>query len=158
MFKHILVPTDGTELSKDTCRAAVALARQLGAELTAYHAQAQIASSTFSAAVFDGDLVDDKTRNQFEKAVASAARNSLGFVETICQEAGVPFKPMTSTNESAWEGILQAATDAGADLIVMASHGRKGLKARLIGSQTERVLSHSSVPVLVWRWGDPEAP
>ena len=158
MFKHILVPTDGTELSKDTCRAAVALARQLDASVTAYHAQAQIASSTFSAAIFDGDLVDDKTRAQFEKAVASAARNSLGFVETICQEAAVPFNALTSTCDSAWEGILQAAIDANADLIFMASHARKGLKARLIGSQTERVLSHSSVPVLVYRWGDPPTP
>lgn len=154
MFKHILVPTDGTELSIETCRAAATLASTLGARITAYHAREQITSTTFSAAIFDGDLVDEKTRGQFEEAVDAAARNSLDVAADLCREAGVPCKTMTTPTDSPHEGILDAATQCGADLIFMASHGRKGLKARLIGSETQRVLMESRVPVLIYRWGD----
>jgi nucleotide-binding universal stress UspA family protein len=154
MFKHILVPTDGTELAKETCRAAITLAKQLGAEITAYHAREQIASTTFSAAIFDGDLVDEATRRQFEKAVDAAARTSLDFAADLCREAGVPCKTMTTPTYSPHEGILDAAAQCGADLIFMASHGRKGFKATLIGSETQRVLTESRIPVLVYRWGD----
>ena len=154
MFKHILVPTDATELSRETCRAAITLARQLGAQITAYHAREQITSTTFSAAIFDGDLVDERTRQQFEQAVDVAARDSLDYVANLCREAGVPCKTMTTATDSPHEGILEAAGQCGADLIFMASHGRKGFKARLIGSETQRVLMESKIPVLVYRWGD----
>ena len=154
MFKHILVPTDGTDLGQETCRAAAALAKHLGARITAYHAREQITSTTFSAAIFDGDLVDETTRGQFEKAVDAAARTSLDFAADLCREAGVPCKTMTTPTDSPHEGILDAAAQCGADLIFMASHGRKGFKARLIGSETQRVLTESRIPVLVYRWGD----
>lgn len=154
MFKHILVPTDGTQLSQDTCHAAVALARALGARITAYHAKSQIASTTFSAAIFDGDLFDASTRSQFEKAVDASARSSLDFVERACREAGVPCETMTTPTDTPAEAILEAAAQCGADLIFMASHGRKGFKSQLIGSETQKVLTHSKIPVLVYRWGD----
>jgi len=154
MFKHILVPTDGTELSQNTCRAAVTLAKELGAEITAFHAQAKAASKVFSAAVFD-DGLDEATRAQFEKAVEAGARASLDFVEGLCREAGVKCNAVATKTEAPYEGIINAARESGADLIFMASHGARGLKARLIGSETQRVLTNSTIPVLVYRWGDP---
>jgi nucleotide-binding universal stress UspA family protein len=154
MFKHILVPTDGTPLSRDTSHAAIALAKALGARITAYHAKSQIASTTFSAAIFDGDLVDEATRAQFEKAAEASARSSLDFVEGACGEAGVPCETMTTPTDTPAEAILEAASQCGADLIFMASHGRKGFKSQLIGSETQKVLTHSKIPVLVYRWGD----
>jgi nucleotide-binding universal stress UspA family protein len=154
MFKNILVPTDGTDLSRETCKAAIALAKQLGAQIIAYHAREQITSTTFSAAIFDGDLVDEATRGEFEKAVDAATRASLDFVDKLCRETGVPCKTLTTPTDSPHEGIVDAAAQCGADLIFMASHGRKGLRARLIGSETQRVLTDAKIPVLVYRWGD----
>ncbi|MGB5831296.1 MAG: universal stress protein [Thiohalocapsa sp.] len=154
MFKHILVPTNGTALSKESCRAAVALANALGAQVTAYHAKAQISTTTFSAAIFDGEVVDQATREQFDKAVDSGTRASLDFAEGLCREAGVPCKVMTTSTDTPYEGIVNAAAESGADLIFMASHGSKGFKARLIGSETPRVLTASTIPVLVYRLGD----
>lgn len=154
MFKHILVPTDGTALSEESCRAAVTMAKELGAQITAYHARAQISTTTFSAAIFDGELVDQSTREQFDKAVDAGAKASLDFAEGLCREAGVPCKTLTTPTDTPYEGIVNAAAECGADLIFMASHGAKGFKARLIGSETQRVLTASNIPVLVYRWGE----
>jgi nucleotide-binding universal stress UspA family protein len=156
MFTQILVPTDGTDLSKQTCRAAVKLASTLGAAICGVHVKPQIESTSFSAAIFDGDLVDENTRAQFEKAADAGARASLDFIEEVCRESGVACKTMIVTTDRPYEGILEAAAKFGADLIMMASHGRKGFKSRLLGSETQRVVTQSTIPVLVYRWGDAE--
>jgi len=156
MFKNLLVPTDGTELSKSTSRAAVRFAQALGAKITAYHARPQLSSSTFSAAVFDGDVVDEKTRAQFEKAAEIGVERSLGFVQTLCNEAGIECNAISTTPDRPHQGIVAAASQSGADLIFMASHGRKGFQSIMIGSETQHVVTQSSIPVLVFRWGDTE--
>lgn len=157
MFKHLLVPTDGTDLSKSTSRAAVRFAQELGAKITAYHARPQLSSGTFSAAVFDGDVVDEKTRAQFEKAADIGSRSSLDFVRDLCDKAGIACETITTTPDRPHEGIIATASQCGADLIFMASHGRKGFQSRMIGSETQHVLTQSSIPVLIFRWGDTEA-
>lgn len=156
MFKNLLVPTDGTELSKSTSRAAVRFAQALGAKITAYHARPQLSSATFSAAVFDGDVVDEKTRAQFEKAADIGVQRSLDFVKTLCDQSGIECRTVTTTPDRPHEGIVAAASQYGADLIFMASHGRKGFQSLMIGSETQHVLTQSPIPVLVFRWGDAE--
>lgn len=150
MFKHILVPTDGSDLSKETARKAVDFAKSIGAEITAYHAKPEMSSATFYGEI---SLTDASTREQFKRLVDSEAQKDLGYIEALCREAGVPCHAIATPTDTPYEGILDAAAESGADLIFMASHGRKGFKARLIGSETQRVLTQSTIPVLVYRWG-----
>ena len=158
MFKHILVPTDGSDLSQETCRAAARFAKELGARITAFHARPELSPTTFSAAIFCGEGADPATREQFEKAAEAGARKSLDFAMDVCREFGVPCSSMTTPTDAPSEGIVAAAGQCGADLIFMASRGRRGLKAQLIGSETQRVLTHSPIPVLVYHWGVPQSP
>jgi nucleotide-binding universal stress UspA family protein len=153
MFKNILVPTDGSELSMETSRQAVAFARFIGARITAYHALPNMASA-FGYFYDEGSSSDRATQQQLESLIDKEARKHLDFVVKLCEDAGVHCDNLSSHDDNPHEAILSAAKRSGADLIFMASHGRKGLKARLIGSETMNVLTHSPIPVLVYRWGD----
>jgi nucleotide-binding universal stress UspA family protein len=77
----------------------------------------------------------------------------LGFVEALCREAGVQCEPLSTSSNSPYEAIVEAAAQSGADLIFMASHGRKGIRAKILGSETLRTLTHSAIPVLVYSYG-----
>jgi nucleotide-binding universal stress UspA family protein len=156
MFKNILVPTDGSELSMETSRQAVAFARYIGARITAYHALPNMASA-FGYFYDEGSSSDRATQQQLEQLIDREAHKHLDFVVKLCEDAGVHCETLSTHDDSPHEAILAAGKQAGADLIFMASHGRKGLKARLIGSETMSVLTHSPIPVLVYRWGDPPA-
>ncbi len=145
MFKHILVPTDGSELSQAAARQAVAFARETGARITAFHAK-PIYLEYYYVEGIKLELESDRQ----EKVEAHCA-NCLGFIEKLCQEAGVPCTTLSVSSNAVYEAIIKAATGSGCDLIFMASHGHSGLGALILGSETTKVLTHSKIPVLVYR-------
>lgn len=148
MFKHILVPTDGSEFSTQTVLRAVSFAREAGAEITAFFAKPDFAASGYygeGAVILARSIEEDDARSE------AYARKILGFVEDRCREAGVPCHLLTLTSGLVYEGIIEAAEQSACDLIFMASHGHRGLKSLLLGSETHKVLTHSKIPVLVYR-------
>ncbi|CAB3747798.1 universal stress protein [Paraburkholderia humisilvae] len=144
MFKHILVPTDGSELSKKAIDGAIDLAQAVGARVTAYACLPQYPYSPFSEVVVEPP-VDFQDRSERE------ARDHLREVEEAARGAGVTCTSQTSVHPSPYLGIIEAAEKSGCDVIFMASHGRRGLGSLLIGSETQRVLTHTKIPVIVYR-------
>ena len=147
MFKHILVPTDGSELSEDTVRRAVSFAKEAGARITAFYAMPEFPVTYYG----EGGLMDSVTPEQFAALAEREAQEVLGYVEKLCQDSRVEFAKLSSTSDSPYEAIIDAATQSGCDLIFMSSHGRRGISALLLGSETHKVLTHSKIPVLVYR-------
>ena len=147
MFKHILVPTDGSELSQDTVRRAVSFAKETSAQITAFYAKPEFPVTYYG----EGVLIDTTSPEKFAELAESQAQEILGFVEGLCQEAGVPCTKLSLTSDIPYEAIIEAATRSGCDLIFMASHGRRGFTSLLLGSETNKVLTHSTIPVLVYR-------
>ncbi|MEY6433873.1 universal stress protein [Thioalkalicoccus limnaeus] len=150
MFKHILVPTDGSELSQDNARQAVRFAQSIGARITAYHAKPNLA-----AAYFYGEEANTASEplGQIDEQIDKEVQKNLAFVEDLCREADVPCATLTTLSNSPYEAIVEAATRSGADLIFMASHGRKGIRAKILGSETLKTLTHATIPVLVSSYG-----
>jgi nucleotide-binding universal stress UspA family protein len=148
MFKHILIPTDGSKLSSDAAEAGVRLARALGARVTGL-----FAAPPATPIIYKGMLpVGYATPEEHQKMVEKAARSYLGFIEKAAKAAGVPYEGLTVTSDFPADAILAAAKKRRCDLIFMASHGRRGLrKASLLGSETQKVLSNGNLPVLVYR-------
>jgi nucleotide-binding universal stress UspA family protein len=147
MFKHILVPTDGSELSQATARRAVDFAREAGARITAFFAKPEYPIAYFG----EGALIDPTTPEKFAEMADSQAIQYLGEVQAMCAAAGVACETVTATSDVPYEAIIEAADKSGCDLIFMASHGRRGISGFLLGSETNKVLTHSKVPVLVYR-------
>jgi nucleotide-binding universal stress UspA family protein len=147
MYKHILIPTDGSDLSRAAALQGVKLAKSLGAKVTAY-----FAAPPATPLVYDGFLPTGYgTTGEHAEAIEKTAAKYLGVIEKACAAAGVACQSVHETNEYAAEGILAAAKKRKCDLIFMASHGRRGLTGLLLGSQTQKVLADSKVPVLVYR-------
>lgn len=147
MFKHILVPTDGSELSQETVRCAVSFAKDAGARITAFFAKPEYPVTYYG----EGALIDPTTPEKFAELAEQQAQQTLEFVEKLCQDAGVPCTKLALTSDIPYEAIINAATQSGCDLIFMASHGRRGISSLLLGSETNKVLTHSKIPVLVYR-------
>ncbi|MEF8724641.1 MAG: universal stress protein [Candidatus Accumulibacter delftensis] len=147
MFKHILVPADGSDLSKATARRAVSFAKEAGARITAFFAKPEYPVSYYG----EGALIDPTTPEKFDELAEQQAQQVLDFVVDLGKEAGVPVEKLSLTSDIPYEAIIDAATQAGCDLIFMASHGRRGISALLLGSETHKVLTHSTIPVLVYR-------
>lgn len=147
MFKHILVPTDGSELSQNTIERAVTFAKEAGARLTAFYAKPGYPVIYYG----EGALIDTTSPEQFAELAEEQAAKILTQAEELCRKEGVPYAGVTLTCDVPYEGIIQAATEAGCDLIFMASHGRRGFSDILLGSETHKVLTHSTIPVLVYR-------
>jgi len=146
-FHHLLVPTDGSELSCQAVAKAVELAGAIGARLTLFHVQANFPISLVGA----GELVDPHTVDILVRAARTRAEQILAEAAAIAEAAAVPWESEIAVQALPHAAILEAAKRLGADLIVMASHGRRGLEGVLLGSETQRVLSHSPCPVLVVR-------
>lgn len=153
MFKHILVPTDGSELSRQTARRAVSFAQETGARITAFHAKSGYPISFLG----EGGMADPFTPETFAEMTEQQAREYLGEVERMCLDAGVPCSTISVASHLPHEAIIKAAESAGCDLIFMASHGRRGLSSLLLGSETNKVLTHTDIPVLVYRQSSAEA-
>jgi nucleotide-binding universal stress UspA family protein len=144
MYKHILIATDGSELAGRAVAAGLALAKELKAKVTAV-----TATEPWSAMV-SGEPALAFPIDDYEKAAAENAERILSGVAGAARNAGVPCETAHIRDFPA-EGIIEAAKAGGCDLIVMASHGRRGLSKLLLGSQATRVLALSTVPVLVCR-------
>jgi nucleotide-binding universal stress UspA family protein len=145
MFKHVLLPTDGSPLSDDAIRMGVQLARTVNAKVTGFHVMPE-----FHVVTYKTEMLED-TRQEFARDSKAHAANYLSAIEKAAKAAGVVCETATATNDHPYEAIIKAAKRRKCDLIVMASHGRKGMQAVLLGSETQKVLTHSHVPVLVYR-------
>lgn len=147
MFKHILIPTDGTELSEKAIRAGVELAGQIGARVTGFYAAEEYPVPPFGEYVPPDLLSPDEFRANEE----ARAKRILTVVESLSKERGVTCDSQFIVSYSPWQAIVKVAEARGCDLIFMASHGRRGLASMLLGSETNRVLTHTKIPVLVYR-------
>ncbi|MEB3184263.1 MAG: universal stress protein [Cyanobacteriota bacterium] len=146
-YSHLLVPVDGSELSDRAVAEGVELARTLGARITFFHAEPGLPVALAGL----GDQVDPRT---VEMLVTASRQQSDEILSRACQSAaaaGVSADRRSALNPLPHEAIVATASEVGADLIVMASHGRRGLNALLLGSETQKVLTHTALPVLVVR-------
>jgi nucleotide-binding universal stress UspA family protein len=146
MFRNILVPTDGSEQSQAAVRAAAELAKVHGARLTGVH----VIPDYHLLIAYEGAF-DPITEERIEEEAKARAASYLRYVEDVASRAGVPCQTVCETSDHPYDAILRTAEARGCDLIVMTSHGRKGLAAVLLGSETRKVLTHARVPVLVVR-------
>lgn len=148
-FRHLLVPIDGSELSDAAVRQAVALAEALAARITFFHAQESFYGRPDMAIFGEGLAVDPKVGEQFAKASAVWTEELLTKARAVATAVGLESDAATSVDPVVYEAILRVASERACDLIVMASHGRRGLAGLLLGSETQRVLTHAPIPVLV---------
>lgn len=147
MFKHFLVPTDGSQLSLKAAQDAVSLAREVGAKVTFFFSKPDYPVAFYG----EGALIDPTTPEKFAEIADRQAKEILAQVEAVAQAAGVEFVSVSEVSDLPYEAIISAAEGAGCDLIFMASHGRRGISGFLLGSETQKVLTHSRIPVLVYR-------
>lgn len=147
MFKHILVPTDGSQLSSDTAKRAITFAKEAGARVTFFFAKPDCPVASYGeVAVFDPTTLD-----RFAELAEQQARDILAAHQAAAEAKGVSSTTASAVSGIPYEAIIAAAEQAGADLIFMASHGRRGISGLLLGSETQKVLTHSKIPVLVYR-------
>ncbi len=144
MYKHILLPTDGSELSRAAISYGIALAKATGAEVTAL-----IVSVPVESLVVDPCVVTDGLR-EYKALVAARTGSHLADIQEEAGRAGVRCSGRSVEQHRPYEAIVETACHAGCDLIVMASNGLNGVSA-LLGSETLKVLTHTPVPVLVYR-------
>ena len=147
MYARILVATDGSTLSKKAVNSAISLAALCGAELIAIKVVPRYPQSYFEGSI--PLSVEDVKR--VEKQWAEDGQAVVDAVKKAAAAKGVSVKALTVKSDLVSDALISAATKHKADLIVMASHGRKGIKRLLLGSETQHVLTHSHVPVLVLR-------
>jgi nucleotide-binding universal stress UspA family protein len=145
MYKHILIPTDGSELATKAITHGMELAKALTARVTGV----SVSPPWHDAAV--GEFVVEISPENYEKLTAQRAAERLAPIIEAAKAAGVPCETVHVTDNHPWHGIVATAAERDCDLIVMASHGRRGLSALVIGSETVRVLTHTDTPVLVCR-------
>jgi nucleotide-binding universal stress UspA family protein len=148
MYKHILVPTDGTKLSARAVRAAVALARTCGARITGVYVIPPYVPPVYAEGML---YVADIGPRRHKELMAKAAKKALDALGAEARRGRVACASATPLADQPWDGILKTARAKRCDLIVMASHGRRGIAGLLLGSETTKVLTHSKIPVLVCR-------
>lgn len=147
MYKHILIPTDGSALARSAIAAGVKLAAKLGARVTGFHAVPPATPLEYKGIFPVGyDEPVDRAR-----AIERAANRHLAVIEKAAKAAGVRCKIEYKTDDFPADAIMAAAKRHKCDLIFMPSHGRSGFRASMLGSQTQKVLAQSKVPVLVHR-------
>ncbi|MBI1396553.1 MAG: universal stress protein [Betaproteobacteria bacterium] len=147
MYKRILVPVDGTPLSKKAIREALKIAKLSGAKVTGFFSPPEYEVLIYGE-YFPPDLLP---REEYEARAKKNAEKILSTVRKEAETAGVACDTFHEPSRMPWEAIIEAARKKRCDLIVMASHGRKGLTGVLLGSETTKVLTHSKIPVLVVR-------
>jgi nucleotide-binding universal stress UspA family protein len=147
MYKHILVPTDGSKLSVKAIRAAARLAKICGARITGVY----VIAPDFPPVYAEGTTYGGLSARNYKEIKEKEAKKALAVVDIEAQTSGLQASAMSLTADQPWKAIIGAARSKKCDLIVMASHGRRGLSALLLGSETAKVLTHSKIPVLVCR-------
>lgn len=150
MFKHLLVPTDGSALSEDTVRRGIAFAAETGARITFFHSQPEPPQPVYGDSL-GVDLSDLQAPERAARATATQAETILARAKAAAEAAGVAADAETEVTDAPYIGIIAAAERNACDIIFMASHGRRGITGLLLGSETQKVLTHSKIPVLVYR-------
>jgi nucleotide-binding universal stress UspA family protein len=145
MYKRILLPTDGSEASQRAIEAGVDFARETGAEVVA-----MTATAPFRAITADAEMLE-LTPEQYDAASRQHAQRRLDEIANLARDAGVIYTAVHVVSDDPDEAIIATARERMCDLIIMASHGRRGIKGLLLGSVTQKVLVHSAIPVLVHR-------
>jgi len=145
MFTHILLPTDGSKLSEAAIHKTVDFAKTIGAKVTGFHVIPQ-----FHVFTYRTEVLED-TREEFARDSRAHAEKYLAVIQQAAKNTGVPCETVFAVSDHPYESIIQAAKKRGCDLIAMASHGRKGVQGMVLGSETHKVLTHSQIPVLVYR-------
>lgn len=145
MFKHLLLPTDGSELSEGAIQKGIEVAQVLKARVTGLYVIPEFHIFTYRT-----EMLED-TRDEYAQDCEAHAAQYLGVIEKAAKGAGVPSEKVTATHDHPYEAIIKTAEERDCDLIVMASHGRRGVQGVLLGSETQKVLTHSRIPVLVCR-------
>jgi Universal stress protein UspA and related nucleotide-binding proteins len=147
MYKNILVATDGSPLSEKAVETATALCEALNAKLYLFYA-----SPSYPMPAYAGGMVYEPiSKKEYAAFFTEQAEQVLNAAEEIVKKTPTMFERVHVLAATPWEAILNAAKDNNCDLIVMASHGRRGISALLLGSETQKVLTHSTLPVLVIR-------
>ncbi len=147
MFKRILVPTDGSELAMKAVKGAIALAAETQASVVALNVQPPFRTPPVS----EVPTAQFLSPEQYEANVKEYAATVLTAAVDLAKAAGVACETVTAMYDQAYEAIIETAERKGCDLIFMASHGRRGVSALLLGSETNKVLTHCKIPVLVFR-------
>jgi nucleotide-binding universal stress UspA family protein len=145
MVRRILVPTDGTELCSLALDTALRLARLGGGGIVGVHACPGDDTAPPPAGSIDTALATSRTEREQQ------ARDALAYVRRRADEAGVPCETVLATESEPYEAIERVAREYGCDLVVLAAHAHRGLRARLLGGETEKVLAHGTVPLLIVR-------
>lgn len=147
MFKNILIPTDGSTVGNKAVRAGIELASALGAKVTGFYAIEAIQPQVYGEGyVIDRDMIAD-----FEARAKKIGSIHMLAMRKIADSRNVPFVALVRKAHTPYEGIIDAAKKNRCDAIFMASHGRRGLAGLILGSVTHKVLTHSKIPVLVYR-------
>jgi nucleotide-binding universal stress UspA family protein len=141
MYKHILIPTDGSDLSEQAIEHGIALAKAVGAKVTAL-----TVTEPFYVSAFEPSMVE-----HYKEHVAALAARTLDTAWNAANASDVPCEVVCLEHERPYQAIIDTAQARGCDAIVMASHGRKGISAIVLGSETLKVLTHSPIPVVVVR-------
>ncbi|BEP92302.1 universal stress protein [Acidovorax sp. sif1233] len=145
MYKHILMPSDGTALSEAAILRGMRFAREAHAKVTGFYALPEFHALAYHTAMLE------HTRKSQEDQARARAEEVLNYIRETAAQYSVPCDTLTSISDHPYEAIIDAAHAQGCDLILMASHGRRGLQGILLGSETLKVLTHSKIPVLVHR-------
>jgi nucleotide-binding universal stress UspA family protein len=147
MFKHILIPTDGSPLAEKAINAGVALAKEMGARVTAFHAIEPPPTHLYG----EGYLAERNLVQELERRARENAQATIDEVVAAAKAAGVPCEGVVAKSVVPYKGIIDAAEKNRCDAVFMASNGHRGLTGLLLGSVTQKVLTHSKIPVLVFR-------
>ena len=145
MYTNMLIATDGSELAGNAVQHGIALAMRIGAKVTVI-----TVSPPFHVFTTDTQMIED-TAAQYQARMQQRAEKILGAVAHLAQAAGVACETVHVEHEHPYQAIIDTAASRGCDLIVMASHGRRGISAIVLGSETVKVLTHSKIPILVHR-------
>ena len=147
MFKNVLIPTDGSKLSQKAIKSGVAFAKSINARVTACFVVEPFEPYYYG----EYSPPDMPTAKEFERNAREAGKSYLQQIEKAVRAAGLAYSGSVVKSDTPYLGIINAAKKGGCDLIFMASHGRRGLSGLLLGSETQKVLTHSKIPVLVCR-------
>lgn len=145
MYKHLLIPTEGSDLADKAVHHGIALAKAIGAKVTAL-----TVSEPFHVIAVEPAMLAD-TPETYKKRTSEQAAKILGAVATRAKAAGIACETVHVSDQHPYKAIIDTARSKGCDLILMASHGRRGVSAVVLGSETVKVLTHSKIPVLVYR-------
>lgn len=147
MFKNILIATDGSRNCRKMLKEGVKLAKSTGAKITAVH----VYPAHFGISYGNLSVLDEQTQNRLRKISRREGEKYLDDACAAAERAGVDCEPALLEHDNAWQGIIGTARKKRCDVIMMAAHGRRGLSALVLGSETNKVLVNSKIPVLVYR-------